>query len=285
MTSQHAAISVTGLRKSYAGKDAVAGLDLEVKQGEIFAILGPNGAGKTTTVEILEGYRTRDAGEVLVLGEDPANPHSGERTWRNRIGIVLQSAADAPDLTVAETVHHFAHYYTKAKDPDDVIGLVGLSDKSTAKVATLSGGQRRRLDVALGIIGSPKILFLDEPTTGFDPEARRAFWELIRTLRDEGTTILLTTHYLDEAEALADRVAVINKGIVLEVATPESLGGRATAPALVTWSENGIPQSESTHTPTHFLQTLSARIGGEIADLAITRPSLEDIDLGMIGEL
>jgi ABC-2 type transport system ATP-binding protein len=285
MTSQRAAISVKGLRKSYAGKDAVAGIDLEVAQGEIFAILGPNGAGKTTTVEILEGYRTRDAGEVLVLGEDPSKPASGDRTWRNRIGIVLQSAADAPDLTVAETVHHFANYYTKAKDPDHVIDLVGLSEKAKAKVATLSGGQRRRLDVALGIIGSPEILFLDEPTTGFDPEARRAFWDLIRTLRDEGTTILLTTHYLDEAEALADRVAVINKGLVLEIATPDLLGGRATAPARVTWSESGQPRSEQTQSPTDFVKTLASRLDGEIPDLAITRPSLEDIYLGMIGEL
>jgi len=285
MTSQRAAISVKGLRKSYAGKDAVAGIDLEVAQGEIFAILGPNGAGKTTTVEILEGYRTRDAGEVLVLGEDPSKPASGDRTWRNRIGIVLQSAADAPDLTVAETVHHFANYYTKAKDPDHVIDLVGLSEKAKAKVATLSGGQRRRLDVALGIIGSPEILFLDEPTTGFDPEARRAFWELIRALRDEGTTILLTTHYLDEAEALADRVAVINKGLVLEIATPELLGGRATAPARVTWSESGQPRSEQTQSPTDFVKALASSFDGEIPDLAITRPSLEDIYLGMIGEL
>jgi ABC-2 type transport system ATP-binding protein len=285
MTSQRAAISVKGLRKSYAGKDAVAGIDLEVAQGEIFAILGPNGAGKTTTVEILEGYRTRDAGEVLVLGEDPSKPTSGDRTWRNRIGIVLQSAADAPDLTVSETVHHFANYYTKAKDPDHVIDLVGLSEKAKAKVATLSGGQRRRLDVALGIVGSPEILFLDEPTTGFDPEARRAFWELIRALRDEGTTILLTTHYLDEAEALADRVAVINKGLVLEIATPDLLGGRATAPARVTWSEGGQARSELTQSPTDFVQMLASRFDGEIPDLAITRPSLEDIYLGMIGEL
>ena len=285
MTSQRAAISVKGLRKSYAGKDAVAGIDLEVARGEIFAILGPNGAGKTTTVEILEGYRTRAAGEVLVLGEDPSKPASGDRTWRNRIGIVLQSAADAPDLTVTETVHHFANYYTKAKDPDHIIDLVGLSEKAKAKVATLSGGQRRRLDVALGIIGSPEILFLDEPTTGFDPEARRAFWDLIRALRDEGTTILLTTHYLDEAEALADRVAVINKGLVLEIATPELLGGRATAPARVTWSESGQPRSEHTQSPTDFVKALASRFDGEIPDLAITRPSLEDIYLGMIGEL
>jgi len=284
MTSSTAAISVRGLRKSYAGREVVSGIDLEVLPGEIFAILGPNGAGKTTTVEILEGYRERDSGDVLVLGEDPAAPQSGERAWRNRIGIVLQSVNDAADLTVAETVHHFAHYYSAAKDPDTVIGLVGLTDKSSAKVSTLSGGQRRRLDVALGIIGSPEILFLDEPTTGFDPEARRAFWELIRTLRDEGTTILLTTHYLDEAEALADRVAVINKGRVIEIATPDLLGGRADALAIVTWSEAGTAHSADAQNPTQFIYELSARLGGEVPDLTVNRPTLEDIYLRMIGE-
>jgi ABC-2 type transport system ATP-binding protein len=284
MTSRSAAISVTGLRKSYAGVDAVAGLDLEVGVGEIFALLGPNGAGKTTTVEILEGYRDRDSGTVQVLGEDPQNPTSGARTWRNRIGIVLQSVSDFADLTVGETIHHFSHYYTKAKDPDQVIDLVGLGHKERAKVVTLSGGQRRRLDVALGIIGSPEILFLDEPTTGFDPEARRAFWELIRSLRDEGTTILLTTHYLDEAEALADRVAVINKGRLLEVSTPATLGGRANAKATISWSENGQPMSEITATPTATLKELVARTSGEVEDLTITRPSLEDIYLRMLGE-
>jgi len=284
MTSRSAAITVTGLRKSYAGVDAVAGLDLEVHTGEIFAILGPNGAGKTTTVEILEGYRDRDAGDVQVLGEDPQNPSSGDRVWRDRIGIVLQSVSDFADLTVSETIHHFAHYYTKAKDPEKVIDLVGLREKTEAKVVTLSGGQRRRLDVALGIIGSPEILFLDEPTTGFDPEARRAFWELIRALRDEGTTILLTTHYLDEAEALADRVAVINKGRVLEVSPPATLGGRADAKATISWSEGGQTKTEITATPTAFLSDLAKRIPGEIEDLTVTRPSLEDIYLRMIGE-
>jgi ABC-2 type transport system ATP-binding protein len=284
MTSRSAAITVTGLRKSYAGVDAVAGLDLEVHTGEIFAILGPNGAGKTTTVEILEGYRDRDSGDVQVLGEDPQNPASGDRVWRNRIGIVLQSVSDFADLTVSETIHHFAHYYTKAKDPEKVIDLVGLREKTKAKVVTLSGGQRRRLDVALGIIGSPEILFLDEPTTGFDPEARRAFWELIRALRDEGTTILLTTHYLDEAEALADRVAVINKGRVLEVSPPATLGGRADAKATISWSEGGQLKTEITATPTAFLNELAKRITGEIEDLTVTRPSLEDIYLRMIGE-
>ena len=278
-------LEINNMHVFYGKIEAIKGISVVVNEGEIVTLIGANGAGKTTTVEILEGYRTRDAGEVLVLGEDPSKPASGDRTWRNRIGIVLQSAADAPDLTVSETVHHFANYYTKAKDPDHVIDLVGLSEKAKAKVATLSGGQRRRLDVALGIIGSPEILFLDEPTTGFDPEARRAFWELIRALRDEGTTILLTTHYLDEAEALADRVAVINKGLVLEIATPDLLGGRATAPARVTWSEGGQARSELTQSPTDFVKTLASRFDGEIPDLAITRPSLEDIYLGMIGEL
>ena len=284
MTSSRAAITIKGLRKSYEGKDAVAGIDLEVLEGEIFAILGPNGAGKTTTVEILEGYRKRDSGEVLVLGEDPQNPASGERHWRNRIGIVLQSVSDSADLTVSETIHHFAHYYSKAKNPEQVIDLVGLREKSKSKVETLSGGQRRRLDVALGIIGSPEILFLDEPTTGFDPEARRAFWELIRKLRDEGTTILLTTHYLDEAEELADRVAVINNGSVIEIATPEALGGRASAMATISWSESGKKKSAESATPTQFVRDLAAATQGEIEDLTITRPSLEDIYLRMIGE-
>lgn len=284
MTHSSAAISVRGLRKSYDGVEVVAGIDLEVARGEIFTILGPNGAGKSTTVEILEGYRKADSGELLVLGENPSSPASGDRAWRNRIGIVLQSVSDAGDLTVAETVHHFAHYYTKAKDPDHVIALVGLTEKAGAKIATLSGGQRRRLDVALGIIGSPEILFLDEPTTGFDPEARRAFWELIRTLRDEGTTILLTTHYLDEAQALADRVAVMLKGKIIEIATPELLGGRADALARVSWSEGGATHQTEGANPTDFIAQLSSRLGGEIPDLTVTRPSLEDIYLRMIGE-
>jgi len=284
MTSREVAVSVTGLRKSYAGVEVVSGLNLEVHRGEIFAILGPNGAGKTTTVEILEGYRTRDSGEVQVLGEDPQNPSSGDRAWRDRIGIVLQSVSDSADLTVRETIHHFSHYYTHAKAPEQVIDLVGLREKADAKVATLSGGQRRRLDVALGIIGAPEILFLDEPTTGFDPEARRAFWELIRKLRDEGTTIVLTTHYLDEAEALADRVAVITNGKVIEISTPAALGGRADAQANIAWSESGQRNSVTTATPTEFLRDLLSHNKGEIEDLTVSRPTLEDIYLRMIGE-
>ncbi|MEY3723952.1 MAG: hypothetical protein RL649_803, partial [Actinomycetota bacterium] len=198
-----AAIEVRGLVKKYANKTAVAGIDLTVEQGEIFALLGPNGAGKTTTVEILEGYRSANSGDIKVLGFNPATKGSAGQKWRNRIGIVLQSASDAADLSVIETVSHFANYYENPKDIDQVINDVGLTEKIDSKVHQLSGGQRRRLDVALGIIGSPELLFLDEPTTGFDPEARRSFWELIRTLKSEGTTILLTTHYLDEAQELA----------------------------------------------------------------------------------
>ena len=216
------AVSVQGLTKVYESKAsgkkiAVDGIDLEVKVGEIFAILGPNGAGKTTAVEILEGYRDRDGGEVKVLGLDPAKLGSESWAWRNRIGIVLQSTNDSQDLSVSETVHHFANYYSNPRDSESVIHEVGLDEKANARIQSLSGGQRRRLDVALGIIGNPEILFLDEPTTGFDPEARRAFWDLIRKLRAEGTTILLTTHYLDEAEALADRVAVIVDGKIIEI--------------------------------------------------------------------
>ena len=278
-----AAIEVLDLRKSYGGQEAVAGISLSIERGEIYAILGPNGAGKTTTVEILEGFRSRDSGSVSVLGSDPGSLGIHGSTWRNRIGIVLQSTSDAAELTVAETVHHFSHYYSKPKGPDSVIELVGLTDKRDAKIRTLSGGQRRRLDVALGIIGSPEILFLDEPTTGFDPEARRAFWELILALKAEGTTILLTTHYLDEAEALADRVAVINAGKIVEIATPETLGGRHLAKATISWSENGATQKKISENPTQDVIEIAARFKGDIPELTITRPSLEDIYLTMIG--
>ena len=282
------AISVTGLTKSYPDKLlgtklAVAGLDLEVALGEIFAILGPNGAGKTTTVEILEGYRKRDGGQVSVLGEDPGAISRRDRSWRSRIGIVLQSTNDAADLTVRETISHFSHYYPNPRDPEEVIASVGLLEKAESKVGTLSGGQRRRLDVALGIIGRPEILFLDEPTTGFDPEARRSFWELIRELKKSGTTILLTTHYLDEAEALADRVAVIADGRIVEVATPATLGGRNTAKARITWLEDGEVRELHSDDPTSEVVGLSKKFNGEIPELTVTRPTLEDIYLQMIG--
>jgi ABC-2 type transport system ATP-binding protein len=258
-------------------------MDLAIEQGEIFALLGPNGAGKTTTVEILEGFRDRDAGDVKVLGFDPATKARAGQAWRDRIGIVLQSTADAGDLTVYESVSHFAKYYENSKDPREVIELVGLTEKSDALGRTLSGGQRRRLDVALGIIGNPELIFLDEPTTGFDPEARRAFWQLIRKLRDEGATILLTTHYLDEAEALADRVAVINSGKIIEVSTPALLGGRATSLATISWRDGTELRSEKSAKPTQLVNQLSTQFGGEVPELNVKRASLEDIYLEMIG--
>ena len=280
-----AAIEVRGLSKKYGNKVAVDSIDLTVERGEIFALLGPNGAGKTTTVEILEGYRVANSGQVRVLGFDPATKGASAQKWRNQIGIVLQSTNDAADLSVLEIISHFAHYYEKPRDVKQVIKEVGLEVKVNAKVRELSGGQRRRLDVALGIIGSPELLFLDEPTTGFDPEARRSFWELIRTLKSEGTTILLTTHYLDEAQALADRVGVINEGVIIEIATPETLGGRNNAPAKVTWLENGVTQELLTKNPTEEVLKLSQRFNNQIPELQVLRPNLEEIYLRMIGEL
>lgn len=276
-------ISVEGLRKSYGALAVVKDLSLTINQGEIFAILGPNGAGKTTTVEILEGFRTADNGAISVLDTDPAIKGAAALAWRNRIGIVLQSTQDTAELTVREALTHFASYYSNPRDVEDVISLVGLQEKADDRARTLSGGQRRRLDVGLGIIGRPELLFLDEPTTGFDPEARRAFWVLIKQLKNEGTTILLTTHYLDEAEALADRVAVMNHGEILEVSTPALLGGRADARATISWREAGEIKSEESETPTEFVKSLSARLGGEVPELSIHRPTLEDIYLSMIG--
>lgn len=277
-------IEVKGLTKSYGDVHAVRGLDLTIEQGEIFSILGPNGAGKTTTVEILEGFRNRDSGSISVLGFDPSTKGQQSREWRNRIGIVLQTSADAGDLTVFETINHFSGYYSNPRDVEEVIHSVGLQDKRDALIRNLSGGQRRRLDVALGIIGNPELLFLDEPTTGFDPEARRAFWDLLNKLRSEGTTIFLTTHYLDEAEALADRVGVITNGKIIEIATPTTLGDRGNAPARISWLENGQIAELETAEPTAELKKLSARFNGEIPQLQVIRPNLEDIYLRMIGE-
>lgn len=277
-------IEVRNLHKSYDQLQAVDGVDLSIERGEIFAILGPNGAGKTTTVEILEGFRTRNSGDVKVLDFDPEVKGKDARKFRDRIGIVLQSTSDAGDLTVAETIHHFAGYYSDPRDAKEVIDSIGLGDKKKALVRTLSGGQRRRLDVGLGIIGNPELLFLDEPTTGFDPEARRDFWDLIRGLRDLGTTIVLTTHYLEEAEALADRVAVINLGKILEIGTPANLGDRATSLARVQWEANGTMQEQFTDKPTAVVSKLAAEFAGEIPKLSISRATLEDIYLEMIGE-
>ena len=281
-----AAVTVRGLRKRYdvRGQERIAvdGVDLDVARGEVFALLGPNGAGKTTTVEILEGYRSRDAGEVSVLGHDPARPTSA---WRARVGVVLQSVNDLSELTVGETVRHFAGYYPRPREPDEVIATVGLTDSSDQRARQLSGGQRRRLDVALGILGRPELLFLDEPTTGFDPAARRIFWDLVETLAREGTTILLTTHYLDEAERLADRVGVIAGGRIVDVATPATLGGRSSAEATVSWTgPDGARRTRRTATPTAVVAELAAELGGEVPDLAVARPSLEDTYLAMVGE-
>ncbi|GAA3847585.1 ABC transporter ATP-binding protein [Saccharothrix violaceirubra] len=262
------------MRKSYDGKPAVAGIDLEVAEGEVFALLGPNGAGKSTTVEILEGLRRRDGGEVSVLGQDPAK---APRSWYEDIGVVQQAATDLADTTVAEAVRHFARYYRRARAVDEVIDLVGLTEKAGDRAGKLSGGQRRRLDVALGIVGRPKLLFLDEPTTGFDPEARRRFWSLIRLLAREGTTIVLTTHYLDEVEALANRLAVVARGRVVAEGTPLTVGGRHTADALVSWIDNRGPQSYRTPRPDEFVRSLPAAPG-----LTVTRPTLEDVYLELI---
>ncbi|GGK99065.1 ABC transporter ATP-binding protein [Mangrovihabitans endophyticus] len=292
MEDQGSAIVVQGLRKTYGDNVAVDAVDLEVARGEIFALLGPNGAGKTTTVEILEGYRKRDAGTVQVLGTDPAVAAGGPgttgsehaRRWRQQIGIVLQGTGEFDELTVGEVVRHFARFYPKPDDPASVIERVGLADKVKARTHTLSGGQKRRLDVALGIVGRPALLFLDEPTTGFDPEARREFWGLIRDLRDGGTTILLTTHYLEEAEALADRVGVIAAGRLIALDTPGRLGRRDEALATVSWrADGGGWERRRSATPTAVVSELAERYGGEVPGLTVSRPTLEDIYLDMIG--
>lgn len=280
MTLTHAsAVHARGLSKSYGQRHAVRDLDLDVDYGEIFAILGPNGAGKTTTIEILEGHRKRDSGQVRVLGEDPG---TAGRSWRAKIGIVLQQVSDAGMLTVSETVQMFAKCYATARICDDVLELVGLGAVSQSKVQTLSGGQRRRLDVALGIINLPELVFLDEPTTGFDPEARRRFWELIRLLASDGTTIVLTTHYLEEAAALADRVAVIAAGKVVAVDTPENLIGHVDSAATVRWVEGDEVHVEHTDHPTELIRQRS-RDGVELAQLTVSRPTLEDAYLQLIG--
>ncbi len=273
------AIEVESLRKVYGDVVAVDDISFSVESGECLALLGPNGAGKTTTTEILEGFRKADSGSAKVLGVDPAH---GGMDWKARLGIVLQADRDLGELTVHEAVHHFAGYFPNPRDPDDVIEAVGLTAKAKARNGKLSGGQRRRLDVALGVIGRPEVLFLDEPTTGFDPAARREFWSLIDQLKFEGTTILLTTHYLEEAEHLADRVAVIAAGRIVACDAPGRIGGRAEGQAIVSWNESGAEHSESSTEPTRLIAELSQRFGGEIPELQVRRPTLEDTYLHLL---
>jgi len=273
------AIEVTGLHKHYGDKHAVDGLDLEIRQGEVFALLGPNGAGKSTTVEILEGFRKRTAGEVSVLGHDPAHP---SREWRERLGVMLQTTSDQLALTPREAITHMGRLYPGPRDTDELLTAVGLDEQADVKPRTLSGGMRRRLDVALALVGNPELVFLDEPTTGFDPEARRQFWALIESLRDDGITIMLTTHYLDEAEYLADRIAIINDGRLAALDTPAGLRARATD-SVVTWREGATQRRVVTPTPTTTLRELLAATEGEVAELAVTKPSLEDVYLQIIG--
>jgi ABC-2 type transport system ATP-binding protein len=278
-TAGDAVVHVRGLVMTYGAQRAVDGIDLDIAPGEIFALLGPNGAGKTTTVEILEGYRRRTAGDVLVLGHDPAG---ADRAWRARVGIVLQSTGEAGELTVRELVHHFAGFYPRPRDPDEVIAAVGLSEKAGTRAGALSGGQRRRLDVGLGIVGDPELLFLDEPTTGFDPQARRSFWALLESLRTGGTTMILTTHYLDEAEQLADRVGVIANGRLLDVDTTDRLGGPDLRTPLVRWRDDGAVHEQRTEDPTALVLSLAARFDGVVPELEVRRPRLEDVYLSMI---
>jgi ABC-2 type transport system ATP-binding protein len=275
-----AAVDVRALRKSYHGRLVVRDLDLQLAPGECFALLGPKGAGKTTTVEILEGFRHRDSGAVHVLGVDPRH---GDRAWRARVGVVGQGIGAPLNLTVVEALRHFARYHAGPRGTDELLDAVGLTASAGVRIPDLSGGQRRRLDVALGVQGNPDLLFLDEPTTGLDPAARRQFWALLEKLRTGGTTILLTTHYLDEAAHLADRVAVISGGTLLETATPTQLGASLRLRSTVRWSEDGVPHEVQTSTPTATLrELLTARPSGEIAELGVHRPSLEDVYLAML---
>jgi ABC-2 type transport system ATP-binding protein len=275
------AISVRGLRKSYDGVEAVRGIDFEVAKGEVFGLLGPNGAGKTTTVEILEGYRTRDAGEVEVLGFDPGR---AERAFKERIGVVLQSSELWPNLTVREIHAIFAGYYAKPRAVDEVIDLVGLAEKRDAQVKTLSGGQKRRLDLGIALVGDPELVFLDEPTTGFDPSARRNAWELVRSLRGLGKTVLLTTHYLDEAQQLADRVAVLRAGEIVRMGPPSELTA-ATTKVEIRYRSNGELVTIATDEPTRVLHELTAAAvaeGRELEGLEVRRATLEDVYLELM---
>ncbi len=277
------AIEVCDLRKRYGSVEAVRGVSFRVERGEVFALLGPNGAGKTTTIEILEGYRERSAGEATVLGRDPARRVRG---LRERVGIVLQEAGFYPRATVREALEHFACAYSRPRPVEQAIALAGLEDQADVRVRTLSGGQRRRLDMALALVGDPELLFLDEPTTGFDPAARRSAWEVIRALPGLGTTVVLTTHYLEEAQALADRVAIVKDGRLVAEGAPAELAGGPTR-YRVTYRDNGRVREHDTDEPTALLHRLTSEAlaaGRALEGLSVTRPSLEDVYLRLTGE-
>ena len=267
-------VSVRDLSKSYGSFRALDGVSFDIERGETFALLGPNGAGKSTTIEILEGYRDRSGDTASVLGVDPGK---GGLEWKARLGIVLQSTGESGAVTVREQLTHFAGFYPNPRDVDEVIAAVGLVDKQKTLIRKLSGGQRRRVDVALGIIGRPELLFLDEPTTGFDPEARRQFWDLIIDLKNEGTTILLTTHYLDEAAHLSDRAGVIAGGRLIDIGRIDEIGGAEARVPVVSWTEDGILRRQRTATPAALVASL-----GEVPDLQVVRPGLEDIYLELV---
>jgi ABC-2 type transport system ATP-binding protein len=278
-----AAIEVTDLHKAYGPVEAVRGLSFEVERGEIFGLLGPNGAGKTTTVEILEGYRRRSAGDVRVLGHDPA---TRDRDLQQRVGIVLQSCGFYPRVTVREAVHHFGKAYDRPRDADETIELVGLADKADARTKELSGGQRRRLDLALALVGDPELVFLDEPTTGFDPAARRTAWGVVRALKELGKTVLLTTHYLDEAQELADRVAIVKEGRIVAEGPPDQLSPISSG-YRVSYLSGGNRVEHQTEDPTELLHRLTrdAIARGERLDgLEVTRPTLEEVYLQLTAE-
>lgn len=285
MSSTAPAILVRDLRKTYGSVEAVRGIDFEVARGEVFGLLGPNGAGKTTTVEILEGYRERTNGIVSVLGHDPgARP----RALRERVGIVLQSSQPYRHLTVREHVEHWASLYPRPREVDEVMALAGLEQIEGTIVRKLSGGQQRRLDFALALVGDPELIFLDEPTTGFDPAARRAAWETVRALADLGKTVLLTTHYLDEAQALCDRVAIIKDGRIMAVGAPSELGVGTSSRYTVQWrDDDGEMQSRETDNPTALLHQLTSAAlarGTQLRDLSVGRPSLEDVYLELTAD-